>query len=185
MSSQSFTLTAGPAAAPPATEEGVPAGLCDTPKYADKLEMPPGLSTYFDYKQALSCARKQDKPLLLDFVGHACSNCKEMETTVFTNPEVIRLLKNNFVIVKLYVDDRTKLPEEDWITSTVDGKVKKKMGQVNADLQIARYRTNTQPYYVIIDNNEKMLGQPLGHTLDKEEFIRFLKKGIEAFDKGE
>ena len=183
VSSQSFTLTAGPAMTSVTTEEGIPAGLCDTPKYADKLEMPPGLSTYFDYKQALSCARKQDKPLLLDFVGHACSNCKEMETTVFTDPEVIKLLKNDFVIVKLYVDDRTKLPEADWVTSNVDGKVKKKMGQVNADLQIDRYRTNTQPYYVIVDNGEKTLGKPLGHTLDKKEFIRFLKEGIDSFKK--
>ncbi len=184
MSSQSFTLAAPPAAAVPASSGAdTPASLCDTPKYADKLEMPPGLATYFDYKQALSCARKQRKPLLLDFVGHACSNCKEMETTVFTDPEVIRMLKDHFVIVKLYVDDRTKLPEEDWTTSTVDGKVKKKMGQVNADLQISRYKTNTQPFYVIIDNNEQTLGKPLGHTLDKQEFLDFLKKGKEAFDK--
>ena len=184
VSSQSFTLSSGPAAALTTSEEGFPEGLCDTPRYAGKLEMPPGLATYFDYKQALSCARRQHKPLLLDFVGHACSNCKEMETTVFTDPEVIRLLKNNFVIVKLYVDDRTKLPEADWVTSSVDGKVKKKMGQVNADLQIDRYKTNTQPYYVIIDNNEKTLGKPLGHTLDKEEFINFLKTGKTAFEKG-
>jgi thiol:disulfide interchange protein DsbD len=183
MSSQSFTLHAGPAVTTVTNEEGVPAGLCDTPKYADKLEMPPGLSTYFDYKQALSCARKQNKPLLLDFVGHACSNCKEMETSVFTDPEVIKLLKNNFVIVKLYVDDRTRLPEADWVTSNVDGKVKKKMGQVNADLQIDRYKTNTQPYYVIVDKDEKTLGKPLGHTLDKQEFIRFLKEGIDSFEK--
>jgi thiol:disulfide interchange protein DsbD len=183
MSSQSFTLSSGPAVTTLTSEEGVPEGLCDTPKYADKLEMPPGLSTYFDYKQALSCARKQNKPLLLDFVGHACSNCKEMETTVFTDPEVIRLLKNNFVIVKLYVDDRTKLPEADWVTSNVDGKVKKKIGQVNASLQIDRYKTNTQPYYVIINNDEKTLGKPLGHTLDKQEFIKFLRKGINDYNK--
>ncbi len=184
MSAQSFTLTAAPAAGTThASADGeVTSALCDTPRYADKLEMPPGLATYFDYDQALACARKQNKPLLLDFVGHACSNCKEMETTVFTDPDVIRLLKNDFVIVKLYVDDRTKLPEENWVT-TGKGKVLKKMGQVNAHLQIERYKTNTQPYYVIIDNDEKVLGEPLGHTLDKEEFIRFLKKGKAAFRK--
>ncbi len=184
MSSQSFTLSAAPAAVQATTENTVPAGLCDTPKYADKLESPPGIPVYFEYKQALACARKQHKPLLLDFVGHACSNCKEMETNVFTDPEVIRTLRNDFVIAKLYVDDRTKLPESDWVTSPVDGKVKKKMGQVNADLQIARFKTNTQPYYVILDENEKMISDPLGHTLDIRKFLDFLAQGKKAFEEG-
>ena len=184
MSSQSFTLSAAPAAAQATTENMVPTGLCDTPKYADILESPPGIPVYFEYKQALACARKQHKPLLLDFVGHACSNCKEMETNVFTDPEVIRTLRNDFVIAKLYVDDRTKLPESEWVTSSVDGKVKKKMGQVNADLQIARFRTNTQPYYVILDENGKMISDPLGHTLDIREFLDFLAQGKKAFEEG-
>ena len=183
MSSQSFTLSAAPAAQTTA-ENTVPAGFCDTPKYADKLESPPGIPVYFEYKQALACARKQHKPLLLDFVGHACSNCKEMETNVFTDPRVIKTLRNDFVIAKLYVDDRTKLPESDWVTSTVDGKVKKKMGQVNADLQIARFKTNTQPYYVILDDNGKMISDPLGHTLDIREFLDFLAQGKKAFEEG-
>ncbi len=184
MSTQAFTLGAAPATPQEGVENRVPTGLCDTPKYADKLEAPPGIPVYFDYRQALACARKQHKPLLLDFVGHACSNCKEMETHVFTDPAVIATLRNDFVIAKLYVDDRTKLPESDWVTSTVDGKVKKKIGQVNADLQIARFKTNTQPYYVILDDNGQQLTEPIGHTLDVGEFLDFLKKGEKVFREG-
>ncbi len=163
--------------------EKPPSLLCDTPRYNDLFELPYNLQGYFDYKQALACARKQHKPLLLDFVGHACSNCKEMESKVWSDPEVLKRLRNDFIIVELYVDDRTRLPESEWITSVYDGKVKKTIGKVNADLEISRFRVNSQPYYVILDTNEKVLTHPIGHTLDIREFINFLDQGKKAFDK--
>ena len=163
--------------------EKTPSLLCDTPKYNDLFELPYNLQGYFDYKQALACARKQHKPLLLDFVGHACSNCKEMESKVWSDPEVLKRLRNNFVIVELYVDDRTRLPEDEWVTSTYDGKIKKTIGKINADLEISHFRVNSQPYYVILDTNEKVLVSPIGHTLDIREFINFLDQGKKAFDK--
>ena len=99
--------------------------------------MPHGLNGYFDYEQALKCAREQNKPLFIDFTGHGCTNCREMEAVVWSDPEVLKRLKNDYVVVALYVDDKTLLPESEWITSRYDGKVKKTIGKKNADLQIA------------------------------------------------
>jgi len=165
------------------SSQELPASLCDKPKYDDLFELPYGLQGYFDYKQGLSCARKLNKPLLLDFVGHACSNCKEMESRVWSDPEVLKRLRKDFVLVELYVDDRTKLPENEWVTSSYDGKVKKTIGKVNADLEISRFRVNTQPYYIILDTNEKVLVPPIGHTLNIQKFIDFLDTGKKAFER--
>ncbi|GAH75910.1 unnamed protein product, partial [marine sediment metagenome] len=117
--------------------------LCDDPKYADFLHLPYGLTGYFDYPQGLACAKALNKPVLLDFNGHACSNCKEMEAKVWSDPDVLKRLKENFVIVALYIDDRTKLPEDEWVNSGFDGKIKKTIGKKNADFQISRFRINS------------------------------------------
>jgi thiol:disulfide interchange protein DsbD len=155
--------------------------LCDEPKYADILHLPHGLEGYFDYDQALACARDQNKPIFVDFVGHACSNCKVMEQNVWSDPRVLQRLNNEYVVVALYVDERTKLPEAEWITSTNDGKVKNTIGRKNADFQISRYNVNSQPYYVLLDNNEELLTDPYGFNTNIEDFIIFLDKGIEQF----
>ncbi len=157
--------------------------LCDTPKYADILELPYGLEGYFDYKQALACAKAQNKPLFLDFVGHSCSNCKEMVSKVWSDPRVLERLKNNYIIVALYIDERKELPENEWYTSTVDGKVKKTLGKQNADLQISRFNINGQPYYVQLNGDEKTLVEPRGYDLDVEAFIKFLDNGVEEYKK--
>ena len=91
--------------------------LCEDPKYGDFLHLPHGLKGYFDYDQALACAREQGKPLFIDFTGHGCTNCREMEAVVWSHPEVLRRLKEDYVIAALYVDDKTKLPESEWYTS--------------------------------------------------------------------
>ncbi|MDN4165564.1 cytochrome c biogenesis protein CcdA [Cytophagales bacterium LB-30] len=148
--------------------------LCDTPKYSDMLHLPHGLEGYFDYEQALACAREQKKPLFIDFTGHGCVNCREMEARVWSNPEVLKRLKNDFVVVALYVDEKTELPESEWYTSTYDNKVKKSIGKQNADLQITRYNNNAQPFYVILDGEENVLIQPLAYDLDVSHFIEFL-----------
>ncbi|MCK4466524.1 MAG: thioredoxin family protein, partial [Bacteroidales bacterium] len=114
--------------------------LCEAPKYADFLHLPYGLKGYFDYDQGLACARKLNKPVFLDFKGHACSNCKEMESKVWSDPEVLKRLRNEFIIITLYVDDRTKLDESEWVVSEYDGKVKKTLGKKNSDFQITRYK---------------------------------------------
>ena len=104
--------------------------LCTTPKYNEILHMPLGLEGYFDYNQGLACAKEKGKPILLDFKGHACSNCKEMEAKVWSDPEVLKRLRENFVIISLFEDDRTKLPENEWIISTVDGKKKRHLANL-------------------------------------------------------
>lgn len=157
--------------------------LCETPKYADFLHLPYGLEGYFDYNQALACARAQRKPLFIDFVGHSCSNCKEMEAKVWSDPRVLDKLRNEYVIVALYIDERFELPESEWVTSKVDGKVKKTIGKRNADMQISRFNINGQPYYVLLDGQEKTLADPRGYNLDIDAFLKFLDSGIDEYKK--
>jgi thiol:disulfide interchange protein DsbD len=161
----------------------VPAGLCDEPKYADRFELPHGLKGYFDYEQGMACAKKLNKPVFLDVKGHACTNCKVMEKNVWSDPEVIKRLQNDYVIIALYVDDNYELPENEWITSTFDGKVKKTIGRKNTDFQITRFGVNAQPYYVLMDNNGKELVQSIGFEPSVEKYVQFLDKGVEAYKK--
>ncbi len=157
--------------------------LCDTPKYADFLHISNNLKAYFDYKQGLACAKKQNKPLFLDFTGHGCANCKKMEAEVWSDPTVLKKLREEFIIVTLYVDDRTELPEEEWITSKIDGKVKKTIGKINADFRMGKFKVNSQPYYIILDHNEELLTEPQAYDLNVQNFVNFLDKGIQAFKK--
>lgn len=155
--------------------------LCGKPKYAEFLHLPHGLEGYFDYEQALACAKEQGKPLFIDFTGHGCVNCREMESRVWSDPKVLKKLKEDFVLVALYVDDKKKLPEEDWVTSSFDGKVKKTLGKKYADFQISRFKVNSQPYYVILDGDENMLVEPKTYDLNIENFIDFLDSGLKAY----
>ena len=153
-----------------------PAELCGPAKFADKLHLPHGLSGYFEYEQGISCAKDQNKPAFVVFKGHACSNCKKMENTVWDDPEVLRILSEKYVVIGLYTDDRTSLSEEDWITSELDGKIKKTMGKKNLDLLISKYETNSIPFHVVIeaDGTERKLGV----TFEKDEFKSFLEKNL-------
>jgi len=182
MDKQNFTLTSGPASDNFAISMNEPVqALCEDPKYIDFLHLPYGLEGYFDYEQGMACARELNKPVFLDFKGHACSNCKEMEARVWSDPKVLKRLREEFVIIALYVDDRTKLPESEWVTSGVDGKVKKTIGKVNADLQIDMFEVNSQPYYVIVDHEGNALVEPMAHDLNVDRYVSFLDRGIAAF----
>jgi thiol:disulfide interchange protein DsbD len=151
--------------------------LCSEPRYAQFLHLPHGLQGYFDYEQALACARAQNKPLFIDFTGHGCTNCREMEAVVWSDPAVLERLKNDFVIAALYVDDKTELPEEEWVVSSYDGKVKKTLGKKNADLQITRLNNNAQPFYVIVGKDERVLAWPYGYDRSVQKFVDFLEQG--------
>ena len=158
------------------TASSAQAELCGPAKYAEKLHLPHGLSGYFDYEQGLACAEEQNKPVFLVFKGHACANCKKMENGVWADPRALRMLAEDYVIVALYTDDRTTLPENEWITSELDGKVKKTMGNKNLDFQIDEYATNTIPFHVIIKPDGTR--NTFGVTYNNDEFVSFLEKGL-------
>jgi len=165
----------------PLTGSESESSLCSTPKYSDNLHLPYGLEGYFDYEQGMACAKEKGLPVFLDFKGHACANCKEMEGKVWSDPGVQKRLRENFVIIALYTDDRTKLPESEWKTSRVDGKVKNTIGKINADLEIEKFGTNTQPLYVITDHEGNPLNRPMEHNLNIGEYIEWLDEGIRLF----
>ena len=158
--------------------------ICEKPKYAEHLHLPHGIKGFFEYNQALACAKAQHKPLFIDFTGHGCVNCREMEAVVWKNPEVLKRLKRDYVVVALYVDDKViKLPKSDWRKSTYNGKMIKTLGKLNADIQITRYNTNAQPYYCLLDNNGELLVDPKAYDLNIDNFVEFLDKGLEEFKK--
>jgi len=155
--------------------------LCDTPKYSDFLTFEYGLEGYFDLEQGLACAQKLNKPVLIDFKGHACANCKEMDARVWSDPEVQRRIRENFVLVGLYVDDRTKLPENEVFVSKIDGKEKRTMGKKNEDIEISMFNTNTLPLYAIVDPYGKPLIETRGTDFDIQAYIKWLDSGSGAY----
>jgi len=155
--------------------------LCSEPKYDEIFDMPYGLKGYYEYKQGLACAKEQGKPVLIDFKGHACANCKLMEARVWSDPEVLKRLRENFVIIALYVDDRTQLPENEWVVSALDGKQKKTIGKINEDLEILKFKTNALPLYVIADHDGNPLNAPMPTNLNVEEFKKWLDDGFSKF----
>jgi len=155
--------------------------LCEFPKYAEKLHLPHGLKGYFDFEQGLACAKEQNKPIFIDFTGHGCVNCREMEANVWSDPRVQKILREDYVIIALYVDDKQTLPESDWIISTYDGKVKKTLGKKYADFQITRFGVNAQPYYVLLDKDEDTLVEPRAYDLNADAFVEFLENGKKEF----
>ncbi|MCF2495457.1 protein-disulfide reductase DsbD family protein [Dyadobacter chenhuakuii] len=155
----------------------------ETRKYADLFHLPHELEGFFDYKDALAYAKKVNKPVFIDFTGHGCVNCREMEARVWVDPAVQQRLRDDYVIVALYVDDKTELPESAWYTSKYDNKVKKTIGAQNADLQIVKYNNNAQPHYCLVDNEGNLLVKPKNYDLNPANFAAFLDSGKAAFGK--
>ena len=151
--------------------------LTEPIKYADLFSFPRGFQGFFDYQQALNYSKKVGKPVFIDFTGHSCSNCREMEARVWSDPAVMSRLQNDYVLVALYVDDKTELPESQWYTSTYDGKVKKTIGAQNADLQITKYNNNAQPHYCLVNSEGKLLVSPKNYDRDVANFVAFLDAG--------
>jgi len=149
--------------------------LCEKPKYSDILHSPYNLPSYYDYEQAKACANSLKKPLLVIFKGHACSNCKQMENKVWNDPAILDVMSKDYVIVSLYVDDKTKLAQDDWII-TKEGKTLNSLGKINIHRQIEQFGSNTQPYYAIVNAENEKIKRTLGMTLDKDDFLTFLKE---------
>ena len=151
-------------------------------KYSDILKLPYNLKGFFDYNEALNYAKKKNKPILLDFTGHGCVNCRDIESRVWPDGRVRDFLNNKYVLLSLYVDDKTILPEIEWYTSTYDSKIKRTIGRQNADFQITRFNNNAQPFYVVIDPfSESVLYKPWGYELNIENYISHLDNGINEF----
>ena len=156
----------------------------ENPKYSDFLKLPHGLKGFFDYKQGLAYAKKVNKPIFIDFTGHGCVNCREMEARVWSNPQVLNTLANEYVVIALYVDDKYELPQSEWYTSTYDNKVKRTIGAQNADFQITNFNNNAQPFYLLLNHNGEKLVEPKAYDLDADKFHTFLQQGIAQFKQG-
>ncbi len=181
--SQDFVLTAGgsgSAIAHESDENHICTVDGKAPKYSDFLHLPHGLVGFFDMKEAEAYAAKVGKPIFIDFTGHGCVNCREMEARVWSDPEVLRILREEYVIVALYVDDKKELPESEWIT-TESGKVLKGLGKINSHYALTKYGVNAQPYYVLQGADGETLVEPRKYDLDVAAFVDFLKKGVEAY----
>ena len=160
---------------PQEDENGIPTHR----KYADFLHMPYDIPAFFDYEEARAYAAKVGKPMLLDFTGHGCVNCREMESRVWSDPRVLKMMKNDYVVCSLYGDDKKVLDQKDWVT-TEDGKVLKSLGKINSYFMMKRYHVNAQPYYVILDPvTEKNKVPARSYNLDVDEYVAFLEKGLE------
>ncbi len=166
LETQDFVLRPGAAATvqpAPATYE----------VYGSEVSLPHGLTGYSNLEDGIAAAAASGKKVFVDITGHGCVNCREMEARVWSDPEVLRRLNEDFVIVSLYVDDKTRLPEDKWVT-TEDGKVLKDVGRVNSRMVLERFNVNSQPNYFILDGNGEVLAGPRGYNLDVDAFVQFL-----------
>jgi len=178
LSTQDFDLSAGGVSSP-----GITKTSNEVKKYEEIFKRLPkvkGIDDWYDYDQAMSVAKAQHKPLMIDFTGWNCVNCRQMEQNVFPNPEVLKRLQNDFVIVQLVIDDKTELPAAEQTTSS-SGKKLTTIGAKNIDFEITTFGSNAQPYYVIIDETGKPLVEPKGSTPNIPEFISYLDSGINAY----
>ncbi len=153
-------------------------------KYAEIFHergTPKGFDPYYDYDQALETAKELNKPVLIDFTGWNCVNCRKMEANVWTDPAVAKLLKEEFVMAELFVDDKTELPANEQSVSKYSGKKIKTIGNKNSDFQASTFNSNSQPLYVIVDASGKVLVPQTGANYNIEKYKAFLQSGIEAF----
>ena len=160
----------------------------DTPakseaKKYDFLHLPHNLDGYFDLEQGLAAAKEAGKPVFVDVTGHACVNCREMEQRVWSDPAALDILRNEYVIVALYVDDKHKLDKEDWVTDAETGKVYKDLGRVNSYIAREKFNVNAQPNYVLLSPDGEILVPTHSYDLSVENFINFLNSGVEAYKK--
>ncbi|MBQ6689982.1 MAG: thioredoxin family protein [Bacteroidales bacterium] len=145
------------------------------------LHLPLGLKGYFTLEEGLAAAQKTGKPVFVDVTGHGCVNCREMESRVWSDPTVLNMLKNDFVIVALYTDDKQKLDKEDYVTDTETGKVYKDLGRANSYTARSLWNVNAQPNYILLSPEGEMLVPVRGYDLSVEGFIGFLENGLAEY----
>jgi thiol:disulfide interchange protein DsbD len=168
---QSLTLLSG--LAPPAGYSWLHENHC-----------PQNINCFHDYEEAFKYARSNNKPVIIDFTGWACVNCRKMEENVWNNNEIFDLLNSDYVLLSLYVDDKQELPKEEqfeFISVTGNKKKVKTIGNKWANLQTETFNNNSQPYYVLMSPKEELLNTPRGYTPDINEYRDFLECGLDAF----
>ena len=150
-------------------------------KYGDLFDKPKGFNPYFDYNEGLAYAKQVNKPILIDFTGHACVNCREMEATVWTDPRVSHLINDEYVLIQLYVDDKTDLALSEQ-TTTPEGRAIKTIGKKWSYLQTSKFVSNSQPFYVLFDPfTEEALVAPQGAERNVDLYLKYLDSGLTKF----
>lgn len=144
------------------------------------LELPLGLSGYFTLGDGMKAAQKEGKPIFVDVTGHGCVNCREMEARVWSDPRVLKILKEKYIIVALYNDDKQKLDQSDWVTDAQTGKVYKDLGRANSYIARTRWGVNAQPNYILLSPSGEQLVPVRGYDLSVDGFIAFLQSGLDA-----
>lgn len=162
---------------------GHDANAGNIPEGADPAHCPHNLSCFHDYEEGIAYAKKVGKPVMLDFTGWACVNCRRMEENVWSDPRVLKRLQDNVVLISLYVDEREKLPKDEQYVSEVTGKKIRTVGNKWSEFQIKNYQSNTQPYYVITDYEGNELIEAASYDPDIPKFIDWLDRGKDAFEK--
>ena len=146
-------------------------------------EGPHGIVAFTDYEKGMAYAKNENKPVLLDFTGFACVNCRKMEDYVWSETSILNILKNDVVLISLYVDDKEYLPESEQYISPTTGKKIKTIGNKWSDFQIEKYQANAQPYYIVLDNEGTSLNNPTGYTPNVSEYEVWLKEGVDNYTK--
>ncbi len=151
-----------------------------------------GLDAWYDYDQALQVSKELHKPIMIDFTGFNCVNCRKMEANVWSDPEVFKRLKNDYVLLQLVVDDKAALDPADYFTSTYSGKKITTLGGKWSDLEASRFNANSQPFYVLLDSDGNMLADKNGKTIppspadyDVNSYLKFLDSGITAYQSAQ
>jgi thioredoxin-related protein len=148
------------------------------------LMAPHDILSFNDYDKGLAYAREVNKPVMIDFTGKACVNCRKMEQNVWVKDDVLKIIKNDIVLISLYVDDKRLLPENEVVDSKLKpGKKLRFIGQKWSELETIKYGTNAQPFYVLMDLDENNLIDPVGYTPNVEEYLTWLKSGVANFQK--
>lgn len=178
---QDFDLSAGVAHSGGSVQSGDAASRKHYTYFHSKATIK-GMDPYYDYEEALAAAKEQNKPLMVDFTGWNCVNCRKMEAEVWSVPKIKNLINNEFILVELYVDDKVlTLPESEHYVSEKTGKKVNTVSKRNADFQITRFESNSQPLYALLDTNGELLVPTSGAVYDIDKYEAFLKSGLEKF----
>lgn len=168
-----------------ANSSGISNEICGDASYSSDLHLPLGLKGYYDWEEGMCCAKEQGKPVFIDFTGHACTNCREIENLVWADPEILDFLKKEFVIISLFTDDRTIKLKKPY-TAVFDGETKiEYVGGKAYDIQKTWFNKVAQPYYVTMGHDKELLELPIDYAVakNKADFLKFLKSSLKNYKK--